>query len=399
MKALTGAEAAAEAMRQINPEVVAAYPITPQTPIVEAFSQFKADGKVDTEMIEVESEHSAMSAVVGAEAAGVRSMTASSSAGLALMYEVLGVASGLRLPIVMNIANRALSSPINIHCDHSDSMGVRDAGWLQIYSESAQEVYDHNFLALRLAEKVDLPAMVMQDGFITSHAMENVEVLPDEKAGEFIGSYQPEYPLLNVAKPVTVGPLQLTDYYFETKRQQIEAMKEAGEHYDKIAEELSALTGRDYPKLEAFGLEDAEVMIIVLNSTAGTARAAAKKLREEKGLKVGVIKIRLFLPFPQKELKQLITPALQRKESPLKALAVLDRAISPGTDAPIVTEVKNALFNLPGELKDALKIQSYVFGLGGRDIFQKDLEKVFQDLLAGKVGSEEDLVQYIGLRE
>ncbi|MEA3273691.1 MAG: transketolase C-terminal domain-containing protein [Patescibacteria group bacterium] len=382
--ALTGAGAAAEAMKQINPEVVPVYPITPQTPIVEYFAKMIADGKVDSEMVRVESEHSAMSATIGAQAAGVRAMTASSSAGLALMFEVLGVASGLRLPILMNIANRALSAPINIHCDHSDSMGVRDMGWIQIYSENAQEVYDHNFLALKLAEKVMLPAMVMQDGFITSHAMENVELTSDEKIQEFIGEYQPENPLLNVDKPVTVGALQLTDYYFETKRQQIEAMKTADEIYGDLASQLSDITGRSYPKLETYGLEDAETAVLTMSSTAGTAQAIAKKLQERKKMKVGVIKVRLFLPFPQKELQEVVKD--------LKSLAVLDRAVSFGSTAPLAKEVKNALF----DAKERPQIQSYVFGLGGREIYEKDIAKVYNTLVKGDISQE---VKYIGLRE
>ena len=382
--ALTGAGAAAEAMRQINPEVVPVYPITPQTPIVEYFAKMVADGKVDSEMIRVESEHSAMSATIGAQAAGVRAITASSSAGLALMFEVLGVASGLRLPILMNIANRALSAPINIHCDHSDSMGVRDAGWMQIYSENAQEVYDHNFLALKLAERVMLPVMVMQDGFITSHSMENVKLVADEKIQEFIGEYQPENPLLNVDKPVTVGALQLTDYYFETKRQQIEAMKTADEAYEGLASQLSGITGRSYPKLETYGLAEAEVAVLTMSSTAGTAQAIAKKLKEKKKMKVGVIKIRLFLPFPQKELREAVKG--------LKSLAVLDRAVSFGSTAPLAKEVKNALF----DVEEKPKVQSYIFGLGGREIYEQDIAKVYKALLKGETSEE---AKYIGLRE
>ena len=382
--ALTGAGAAAEAMRQINPEVVPVYPITPQTPIVESFAKMVADGKVDSEMIRVESEHSAMSATIGAQAAGVRAITASSSAGLALMFEVLGVASGLRFPILMNIANRALSAPINIHCDHSDSMGVRDAGWMQIYSENAQEVYDNNFLALKLAERVMLPVMVMQDGFITSHSMENVELVADEKIQDFIGEYQPENPLLNVDKPVTVGALQLTDYYFETKRQQIEAMKTADEVYEGLASQLSGITGRSYPKLETYGLEEAEVAVLTMSSTAGTAQAIAKKLKEKKKMKVGVIKIRLFLPFPQKELREAVKG--------LKSLAVLDRAVSFGSTAPLAKEVKNALF----DVEEKPKVQSYIFGLGGREIYEQDIAKVYKALLKGETSEE---AKYIGLRE
>jgi pyruvate ferredoxin oxidoreductase alpha subunit len=383
-QALTGAGAAAEAMRQINPDVVPVYPITPQTPIVESFAQMVANGLVDSEMIRVESEHSAMSATIGAQAAGVRAMTASSSAGLALMFEMLGVASGLRLPILMNIANRALSSPINIHCDHSDSMGVREAGWIQFYSENAQEVYDNNFLALKLAEKVALPVMVMQDGFITSHSMENVEVISDENVQKYIGIYRPENPLLNVNKPVTVGALQLTDYYFETKRQQIEGMTDASNNYQELADQLSKITGRSYSKIETFGMDRAEIAILTMSSTAGTAKATAKKMARRLKTKVGVIKIRLFLPFPQKEIQEAVKN--------LKFLAVLDRAVSFGSDAPLVKEVKNALF----DSKRKPKIQSYVFGLGGREIYEKDISKVFNDLLEENVNGE---TKYIGLRE
>ena len=383
-KALTGAEAVSEAMRQINPDVVPVYPITPQTPIVESFSQMVADGLVASEMIHVESEHSAMSATVGAQAAGVRAMTASSSAGLALMYEILGVASGLRLPIVANIVNRTLSSPINIHCDHSDSMGIRDAGWIQIYCEDAQEAYDNNFLALKIAQRSLVPAFVMQDGFITSHSMENVEILSDEIVRNFIGEYKPKYPLLNVKKPVTVGALQLPDYFFETKRQLIEAISEVSGIYEEVAQELSEKTGRSYPKIETFGTEDAEVAILVISSTAGTAKAVAQRLREEKGLKVGVIKPRLFLPFPKKELKEITKN--------LKYLAVLDRAVSLGSDAPLVKEVKNALF----DTAQKPEIGSYIFGLGGREIYEKDIEEVFDELLRGEINRE---IKYIGLRE
>lgn len=384
-KALTGAEAAAEAMKQIDPDVVPVYPITPQTGIVEAFADFSADGLVSGRIINVESEHSAMSAAIGAAAAGTRAMTASSSAGLALMFEMLGVASGLRLPIVMNIANRALSAPLNIHCDHSDSMAVRDMGWIQIYSEGAQEVYDHNFLALKIAEAVKLPAMVMQDGYITSHLVERVETVNESSIRDFIGDYRPEFSLLDVDNPVTIGALQLPDYFFETKRQQIEAMEQAGVFYEKAAQELSAVTGRAYPKLETYRLEDAQVAIMVLNSTAGTARVVVDELRDKKGMKVGLIKPRLFLPFPQKELREAVVN--------VQALGVMDRAVAYGSDAPLCKEVRNALF----ETANRPKVQSYVFGLGGREIFAENIESAFQELMNGKIS--ESQVKYIGLRE
>jgi len=382
---LTGAYAAAEAMRQINPDVVAAYPITPQTPIVERFAQFVADGIVDTEMIRVESEHSAMSACVGASAAGARVMTATSSAGLALMWEVLGVASGLRLPIVMNIANRALSAPINIHCDHSDSMGARDLSWIQIYSENAQEVYEHNLLAIRLAEHKDvlLPVMICQDGFITSHGVENVGIFPDDIVRNFVGEYEPEKFLLNINDPVTFGPLELTDYYFETKRQQEEAMDKARKIFLEIGKELSRITGREYGYFEAYETKDADVIIVVMNSTAGTAKVVVDRMRAD-GKKVGVLKIRLFRPFPYEEIANVLKNA--------KVIGVLDRSMSFGANAPVYSEIKNSLYD--SERKP--KLQSYIFGLGGREIYERDIEKVFEELLEGKVSNKK---KYVGLRE
>ena len=378
----TGSQAAAYAMKQINPEVVAAYPITPQTSIMEQFSQFVADGDVDSELIRVESEHSAMSATAGASAAGVRAMTATSSAGLALMFEIVGVTSGLRLPVVMNIVNRALSAPINIHCDHSDSMACRDSSWIQIYSENAQEVYENTLLALRLAEKVLLPVMVMQDGFITSHSVENVILQDDDVVKRFIGN-PPERPhLLDIEKPITIGPLQLFDYYFETKRQQVDAMEQAYKEYSKIAKEISAITNSNHGFFEEYKLKDAEVAIITLNSTAGTTKAVVDKMREQ-GKKVGLLKLRLFRPFPYKD----VAKALER----IKSIAVLDRSESFGANPPILSEIKNTLFD--SSPKPA--IQSYIFGLGGRDIWEKDIEIVFNDLLAGRINKT---TKYIGLR-
>jgi pyruvate ferredoxin oxidoreductase alpha subunit len=290
-RAITGGEAAAEAMRQINPDVVAAYPITPQTIVMQKFADFHADGNVDSELVRVESEHSAMSCSVGASAAGARVMTATSSAGLALMWEIVGVAAGLRLPIVMEVVNRALSAPINIHCDHSDAMGARDLGWVQVYSENAQEVYENTLIAMRLAEKVLLPVMVCQDGFITSHGVENVEVFSDDKIRKFVGGHKYPYPLLDVKKPVTHGPLQLQDYYFETRSQQIPAMEEAKKEFLKISDELRKITGRKYGLFDPYKLKDADACVIALNSTAGTAKTAIDKLRKE-GKKVGLLKVR-----------------------------------------------------------------------------------------------------------
>ncbi|MCD6419231.1 MAG: pyruvate ferredoxin oxidoreductase [Synergistetes bacterium] len=383
--AITGNQAIAEAMRQINPDVVAAYPITPQTEIVMTFSQMVADGRADTEMITVESEHSAMSACVGASAAGARVMTATSANGLALMHEVVYIAASTRLPIVMAVVNRALSAPINIHCDHSDSMAERDSGWIQIYSESSQEAYENMFLALRLAEHPDvlLPVMVMQDGFITSHGVEIVELLDDDEVKEFIGEYKPLKPLLDVDNPVTYGPLDLYDYYFEHKRQQVEAMKHAKKVYLEVGKELSKLTGKEYPYFEKYRLDDAEVAIVVMSSAAGTTKAVVDKMRVQ-GKKVGLLKPRLFRPFPADEIAEEL--------GKLKAVAVLDRSASFGAGAPLFTEVRAALYSAG----KSVPVASYVFGLGGRDLFPEDIEPVFEALLSGNLPKEES---YLGLRD
>ncbi len=383
-QALTGGQAVAEAMRQIDPEVMAAYPITPQTPIIEAFAQIVADGKVNTELISVESEHSALSAVVGASAAGGRAMTATASQGLALMAEIVYIASGSRLPIVMPIANRALSAPINIHCDHSDSMFLRDAGWLQFYSENAQEAYDNTLIALKVAEnkKVLLPAMVMMDGFITSHSVENVIIEKDKTVKKFIGRYNSEYPLLNTKKPITIGPLDLFDYFFEHKYQQAEAIEASRKVIKEADKEFAELTGRKYDFIEKYKTGDAEQIIVVLSSTAGTAKMVVDKLRKE-GKKVGLLKIRLIRPFPNKEIAQALSKA--------KSVAILDRAFSFGNFGPVFTEVRSALYNLDKKPK----LSNYIFGIGGRNINLKDLEKVYRDMINGKI---KDAVQYIGLR-
>ncbi len=384
-QALTGGQAVAEAMRQIDPEVVAAYPITPQTPIIETFAQMVADGKVKTELINVESEHSALSAVVGASAAGGRAMTATASQGLALMAEIVFVASGSRLPIVMPIANRALSAPINIHCDHSDSMFLRDAGWLQFYSENAQEAYDNTLIALKAAEnrKVLLPAMVMMDGFITSHSVENVVIEKDKLARKFIGEYNPEHPLLDIKKPITIGPLDLFDYFFEHKYQQAEAMEASRKIIKEADKEFAKLTGRKYDFIEKYKTNDAEFVIVVLSSTAGTAKMAVDKLRKE-GKKVGLLKIRLMRPFPNKEIAQALSKA--------KSVAVLDRAFSYGNYGPVCAEVRSALYNL----NKKPKLSNYIYGIGGRNINLDDLEKVYWELIVGRVGEG---IRYIGLRK
>ena len=388
--ALTGNEAAAYAMLQINPDVVAAYPITPQTELMHKFAEFVADGKVDTEFILVESEHSAMSAVVGASAAGCRSMTATSANGLALMWEIVYIASGNRLPITMAVVNRALSAPINIHCDHSDSMGARDSGWIQLFSENTQEVYDNMIQAVRIAEMNDvlLPVMVTLDGFVLSHTIERTDMLDDGAVKDFVGTYTAEYPLLNLESPVTYGPLDLQNYYFEHKRQQVEAMKHAKDAIIKVAEEYTKLSGREYGLFESYRLEDAEIAAVVLGSTAGTAKAVVDNLREE-GMKAGLLKLRTFRPFPHQELVDAL--------GTMKAIAVMDRSDSFGAlGGPVFAELRSAFYGKA----NGLPIVNYIYGLGGRDVPETDVEKVYRDLdsiaRSGEVG---DLVSYLGVRE
>lgn len=387
--ALTGNESAAYAMLQINPDVVACYPITPQTELMHKFAQFHADGKVDTELILVESEHSAMSAVVGAAAAGCRSMTATSANGLALMWEIVYIASGNRLPIVMPVVNRALSAPINIHCDHSDSMGARDSGWIQLFSENCQEVYDNVIQAVRIAESPDvfLPIMVTLDGFVLSHTIEGVEMLDDDAVKNFIGDYKPNNPLLDLDSPVTYGPLDLQNFYFEHKRQQVEAMKHAKDAIMKVADEFAELSGRQYGYFEKYKLEDAEVATVVLGSSAGTAKYVVDKLRAN-GVKAGMLKLRAFRPFPYQEVVDAL--------GSMKAIAVMDRSDSFGAlGGPVFAELRSAFYG-----KSDVPIVNYIYGLGGRDVTDVHIEKVYSDLgdiaKSGKVG---ELVSYLGVRE
>ena len=389
--ALTGNEAVAMAMKQINPDVCAAYPITPATEIMQIFASYVADGLVDTELVTVESEHSAMSATIGAAAAGARSMTATSSQGLALMWEMLYIAAGLRLPIVMPMVNRALSAPINIHCDHSDSMGCRDSGWIQINSENGQEAYDNLIQAVRIAEHPDiqLPAMVTFDGFIISHAMEPVDVCPQEDIQKFVGPYKPGYALLDIDHPITVGAIDLTDYYFEHRRALAEPTFHVHEIVEEVAADFEKKFGRKYGLFEEYKMDDAEIAIVVLGSTAGTAKVVIDELRE-KGVKAGMVKIRMFRPFPYKQLANVLCN--------VKAIAVLDRSDGlAGMGGPVFGEIRSALYDIA---KRPI-IVDYVYGLGGRDITLKHIESVYNDLTAiagdGKLPSQ--LVKYLGVRE
>jgi pyruvate ferredoxin oxidoreductase alpha subunit len=368
--AMTGNEAVAHAIRQINPDVMAAYPITPQTDIVQFYSTFVANGLVDTQMVTVESEHSAMSATVGASAAGSRAMTATSSQGLALMHEILHIASGFRLPIAMPVVNRAVSAPINIHCDHSDTMAALTTGWIQLYGESAQEAYDNMIQAVRIAEdpRVKLPVMVCYDGFITSHAVENLVLVPDEDVKEFVGEYKPQHGLFDFENPITFGPLVLPDYFTEIKAQEMDGMMAAREVILEVAKEYEKISGRKYGYFEGYKLDDAERVIVVLSSAAGTTKAVVDELRAE-GEKVGLLKPRVLRPFPAMELVKALSGA--------KVVAVMDRAETFSTQGgQLFTELRAAFYEAP---KKPL-MKNYIFGLGGRDTTTGDIRKVFDEL-------------------
>ena len=386
---LSGNEAVATAMKQINPDVVAAFPITPSTEIPQYFSTFVANGTVDTEFVAVESEHSAMSACIGAQAAGARAMTATSANGLSLMWEMIYIASSLRLPIVLNLVNRAVSGPLNIHNDHSDAMGVRDAGWIMLFSENNQEAYDNNLMAHKIAENKDvqLPIMICQDGFITSHSIENIQLEEDSEVKKFVGEYHPEHYLLNKKEPIAVGPLDLQAYLFEHKAQQGEAMKAAKKVILDVSKDFEKWTGRHYDLFESYKLDDAEIAIVCMNSTAGTTKAVVNKLRDN-GVKAGLLKIRVYRPFPGEEVSEAL--------SHLKAIAVLDKADS-------LNAIGGALFeDVTSSMYVAQKnvpIVNYVYGIGGRDTTEKDIESVYTDLQEIiKNGKIENPYRYLGLR-
>ena len=386
---LSGNEAAATAMKQINPDVVAAFPITPSTEIPQYFSTFVANGAVDTEFVAVESEHSAMSACIGAEAAGSRAMTATSANGLSLMWEMIYIASSLRLPIVLSLVNRAVSGPLNIHNDHSDAMGVRDSGWVMLFSENNQEAYDNLLMAHRIAEHKDvqLPLMVCQDGFITSHSIENIMLEEDSEVKKFVGTYKPEHYLLNKKEPMSVGPLDLQAFLFEHKADQANAMKRAKDVILEVSKDFEKWTGRHYGLFEEYKLDDAEIAIVCMNSTAGTTKFVVDKLRAE-GVKAGLLKIRVFRPFPSEE----IAKALEK----VKAVAVLDKSDSlNGNGGALFTDVASAMY----VNKKNVPLVNYIYGIGGRDVPSTQIESVYRDLQkvveTGNVGNP---YRYLGLR-
>ena len=386
---MSGNEAIAYAICQINPDVMPAFPITPSTEIPQMVSTYISNGKMDTEFIPVESEHSSMSATIGAEAAGARSLTATSSAGLAFMWEELLLAASNRLPLALALVNRTLSGPININCDHTDSMGARDTGWIQIYAENNQEAYDNFVQAYPIAEdaRVHLPIMICQDGFITSHAVENIELLETEQVKGFVGEYEPEEFLLNAGKPIAVGPYSSTAFAMEARKNQELALERSKEVILEVGKKFGEMSGRSYGLFEEYRTEDADYIMVIIGSAAGTAKQAVDDLRAQ-GKKVGVLKIRVFRPFPGKE----IAAALKN----CKAAAIMDRCESYNTwGGPLGSEITSALYRT----KSSVETVNYIYGLAGRDFTVTDVYKVFEELEdAVTNGTELEQCKYIGLR-
>jgi pyruvate ferredoxin oxidoreductase alpha subunit len=373
---MTGGQAVAEAMRQIDPDVVPVYPITPQTPIIQGYAAFVAQGRAHGEMVNVESEHSAMSAAIGSALAGARTITATSSQGLALMAEVVYIAASMRAPIVMAVGNRALSGPINIHCDHSDSMLVRDSGVIQLFAENAQEAYDLMVMAPRLAEHPDvlLPVLVCQDGFTITHSAEPVALLADDVVRGFMHPYHSPAPVLDIAHPASQGLFAMPDYYFELRHQQLAAMHAALDVFEAIAAEFEGIAERRYRALERYRVDDAERVIVCLGSTGGTVKDVVDELRLEGAL-VGMAEVRSFRPFPREQMQELLRAA------PL--VSVLDRADSPGGAPPLFADVAAARGDA------GCSLRSFVYGLGGRDLHPDEIRAVFEGRAAES---------YVGLR-
>jgi pyruvate ferredoxin oxidoreductase alpha subunit len=372
---LTGGEAVAHAMRQIDPDVVPVYPITPQTPIIQTFAKLVADGGAHTQIVNVESEHSAMSAAVGSALAGARTITATSSQGLALMAEIVYIVAAMRAPVVVALGNRALSGPINIHCDHSDSMLIRDSGAIQLFVENAQEAYDVMLLATRLAERPDvlLPVFVCQDGFTITHSAEPVQLLEDDDVRAWIGAYEIPFPLLDTDHPTTQGPFAMPDYYYELRHQQVDAMAHALDAVEELGAELERLNGRRYGLVEEYRLDGAERVLVCMGSTAGTAKDVVDELRDE-GEAVGLLRICSYRPFPEARVQEALASAAE--------VIVLDRADAPGSRGPLATEVAATLYGSGTELR------GHIYGLGGRELHPDDLREIF----AGDVG------RFVGLR-
>lgn len=386
-----GNMAASHALRQAQVDVVAAYPITPSTPIVQNYGSFVSNGYIDGEFVMVESEHAAMSGCVGAAAAGGRVATATSSQGFALMVEVLYQASGMRLPILLSLVNRALASPLNVNGDHSDMYLSRDTGWINLCTYNPQEAYDFTLMGFKIAEdlRVRVPIIINQDGFICSHTAQNVNPLSDDEAYKFIGDYKSHNAMLNFDKPVTYGSQTEEDWHFEHKAQLHNAIMKSQEVIQEVFDDFAKLTGRRYNIVEKYDADDAELIIVALGTSVESARVASKKMRE-RGVKAGVVSFRSLRPFPYTEIGEALKNA--------KAIATLDRSLPAGTLGMLFNEVAAAVYQAPGTKHPV--ISNYIYGLGGRDLTQKNLEDVYMQLdnnaKAGKLTHPTQ--QFLGLR-
>ena len=386
--AILGDEAVALAVKQSNVDVIAAYPITPQTIIVEKLSEYVADGEMDTAFIQAESEHSALSICVGASLAGARVYTSTCSQGLALMHEIVYATSSMRAPMVMTIVNRSLNAPLNIHCEHGDVMAERDSGWIHLFAANVQEAYDLTFIAFKLSEHPDvlLPVSVNMDAFILSHSIEPLTPISDDAAAKFLPPKKYEYEI-DFDNPMTYGTMALPDTYMEFKMQLKEAVERAKEVYPKIVDEYAKISGRRYWYFDSYMADDADAVVIVLGSTYGTLKTAAKKLREE-GLKVGVIGLTMFRPFPEEQLVEV----LKR----MKAVLVMDRAYSyGGLGGPLYTDVVGVLY------RNGIRIpaKNVVYGLGGRDFRLDEAEAVLRMAAQGaRDGGFDTHVEWWGVK-
>ena len=381
--AINGDNAVALAWKQIDPDVCAAYPITPQTIIVEKFAEYVANGEVTTEFVCVESEHSALTLCTSSESAGARTFTATASQGLAYMWEMLPITAAMRTPLVMAVANRAISGPININNDHGDAMSARDCGWIMLFSENVQEAYDNSIIAPRIAEypDVQLPIMVNLDGFILTHAIERMTMVDTNDIRKFVGEFEPIYPLLDTKLPVSHGNMDGPDFYYPHKYQSVMAMEKALEVAEEVFKEFAELTGREYHLIDEYMCDDAEYVAVILGSSYGTMKATVDELREA-GMKVGCIMPRVYRPWPEKAL----AAALAGK----KAVVVFDKHLSIGAYGPMFPEVVTAA----ADLEQLPRMYNVIYGLGGADATVAGFKKTMEDVAAGNA----DKITYLGVK-
>ncbi|MBR2394074.1 MAG: pyruvate ferredoxin oxidoreductase [Candidatus Methanomethylophilaceae archaeon] len=382
--AINGDNAVALAWKQIDPDVCAAYPITPQTIIVEKFAEYVANGEVDTEFVCVESEHSALTLCTSSCSAGARTFTATASQGLAYMWEMMPITSAMRTPLITAVANRAVSGPININNDHGDAMSARDCGWVMLFSENVQEAYDNSIIAPRIAEHPDvqLPCMVNLDGFILTHAIERMTMVETADVKKFVGEYKPLYPLLDVKHPLSHGNMDGPDFYYPHKYQLVQAMDKALEVAEDVFKEFAELTGREYHLVEEYLCDDAEYVAVILGSSFGTMKAAVDELRE-MGLKVGCAMPRVYRPWPEAALAKLMAGK--------KGVAVFDKHLSVGAYGPMFPEVVTAA----AELEALPKMYNVIYGLGGADATVSGFKKMMQEVVNGDAAK----ITYLGVKE